>query len=191
MIRSIATVFLATVAMTASVQALEVYELAPAVTQKLVANAVHQQMTFKAGDTASYSLNIASFIQGTMVMTVKSVSPSALVIDQNMDLGTFGKQDCVETVNPATGALTSLVCNGQAQTPNQGTQTVEKESHETITVAAGTFKCIYAKLKNSSDNSESEVWINQTQVPVGGLVKTLQNTQVGQADIELTSFHAN
>ena len=192
MLRNVFSGLVLTLAMTTFAHAMEYSELMSDVAQKFVLPAVHSEIKFNAGDTAAYSLNISSFIKGTMTMTVKSVTQQQLVIDQDMDLGSFGKQSCEETLNPNTGALIKLVCNGQDQTSQQdGKQVIEQEKTDTITVAAGTFKCLYAKVKNTKDNSESEIWLAPNQIPVGGMVKTLAPSQFGQVDVELTSYHAN
>jgi hypothetical protein len=192
MLRKVLTVLVMAAGFSTAAQAIDFSGLMTDVTAKIVANSVHEQIAFKVGDEADYKLNMASFIQGTMKMTVKQSDSTALVIDQDMDLGQFGKQSCEETLNPSTGALKKLVCNGQDQsTADQGGQQVEQEKQDTITVPAGTFKCLYAKVKNTKDNSESELWLAPNQVPVGGMVKTLAPSQLGQVDVQLSSFHAN
>jgi hypothetical protein len=147
---------------------------------------------FKVGDTASYSLKIASFINGTMKMTVTSITSSALVIEQDADLGSAGKQNCQETLNPNTGALIKMMCNGQDETNQAGGNIqVEQENNQTITVAAGTFACLYIKAKQTSDNSEVELWSDTKDVPVFSMVKSNEPTQMGTAVLELTSYHRN
>ena len=192
MLRKVLTVLVLAAGFSTAAHAFDFSDLLTDVTAKMVAASVHEQISFKVGDEADYKLNMASFIQGTMKMTVKQSDSTALVIDQDVDLGQMGKQSCEETLNPSTGALKKLVCNGQDQsTADQGSQQVEQEKQDTITVPAGTFKCLYVKAKNTKDNSESELWLAPNQVPVGGMVKTLAPSQIGQVDVELSSFHAN
>jgi len=171
--------------------AMDINTLMMDLSHTVVMTSIEAGLGFKVGDTASYSLKISSFINGSMVMTVKSVSSTALVIEQDADLGFAGKQACQETINPNTGALEKMVCNGQNQSTDQGSYSVEQEKADTITVAAGTFECLYIKAKNSKDNSEIEQWAAPKKVPVFGMVKALTPSQMGTVDLELTSFKAN
>lgn len=147
---------------------------------------------WKVGDTASYKLNMGGFIQGKMVMTIKVVEPAKLVIAQDMDLGFAGKQSCEQTLNPNTGEVISIVCNGQQQQAgNQGDIEMIDSKEDTVTVPAGTFTCLYIKARNKADNSEVEQWVSPKEVPVFGMVKTIAPSQLGKVTVELTSFKRN
>jgi len=160
-------------------------------TAHMVQNAVVSNISFKVGDTAAYSLKIGSLLSGTMTMTVSSLTSTVLTIEQDTNIAGQAEK-CQETINPNTGALIKLICNGQDET-NQagGNLQVEQENNQTITVAAGTFATLYIKAKDTSNNSEIELWSDDKDVPVFGMVKTNEPTQMGTADIELTSFHRN
>jgi hypothetical protein len=106
-----------------------------------------------------------------------------------MDLGFAGKQDCDEVIDSTTGAVKSMVCNGQNQNPGDASDVEVIDSKEdTITVPAGTFTCLYIKAHSKSQNADIEQWANPKLVPVMGLVKALAPSQIGQVTVELTSF---
>jgi len=156
---------------------------------KVVVNNQETQSGFSwaVGDTANYKLSIGGFINGTMVMTIKSVAADAVVIGQDMDLGFMGKQSCDMTINPNTGETKSMVCNGQAQDPNAGGPVEVIETKEdTVTVPAGTFTCLYIKAKQGENQIEQ--WANPKLIPVAGMVKAIAASQMGPVNIELTSF---
>ena len=145
---------------------------------------------WKVGDTASYKLNIASFINGTMVMTIKALTDSEMTMGQDADLGFAGKQSCDVLIDIHNGKVKKMTCNGQDQTPAEGANDIEivetKEDH--ITVPAGAFDCIYIKAKQKSDGKEIEQWINPKLVPVTGAIKMIAPTQLGAMTVELTSY---
>src|SRR6185312_8450635 len=57
------------------------------------------------GDTAAYKLNMGGMINGTMSMTIKDVQPTTVTIEQAMDLGFAGKQDCIEVIDSTNGSV--------------------------------------------------------------------------------------
>jgi hypothetical protein len=142
---------------------------------------------FKVGDTASYKLQMG-FLPGTMVMTVTNVVPDEVTISQVMTM--LGqKQDCVEILNPNTGEMKSMTCNGQAQDSGDASDIeVIDQKEDTVTVPAGTFTCLYIKAKQKSNGNEIEQWINPSEIPVFGMAKSTMPSQMGKVVIELTSF---
>jgi hypothetical protein len=150
-----------------------------------------QGLNFKVGDQTSYNLTMASFIKGSMVMTVKSVTDSEVVITQDMDLGFLGKQNCEETIDPNTGELKKMVCNGQEQNKPEADYEVIDTKEDTIKVPAGTFTCLYIKVKNKADNTDAEQWVNPKLIPVMGLAKMTTTSQMGPVVVELKSFKKN
>jgi len=173
---------------TVSAQAYTMENLAQEVSKAIVQSAdVRSPFDFKVGDTASYKLKMG-FLPGTMVMTVKDVQPEEVTISQIMDM--MGqKQDCVQILNPNTGESKSLTCNGQAQDSGDPSDIeVVEQKEDTVTVPAGTFVCLYVKAKQKSTGNEIEQWINPSEVPVYGMVKSTSPSQMGKVVIELTSF---
>lgn len=165
----------------------------PTILQSELSNifASSEQREWKVGDSASYKLNMGGFINGSMVMTVKSYDAQGLLITQDMDLGFAGKQNCEMLIDPGTGKTKSLVCNGQNQDVGENNVEIIETKEATVTVPAGTFQAIYIKAKNNSDNSEIQQWVNPRDVPVFGLIKTIAPSQLGEVTIELTSFKRN
>lgn len=147
--------------------------------------------TFHEGDQANYKMNIASFINGTMSMTVTAVTADSVTMEQKVDM--MGQaQSCISIMNPNTGEIKSITCNGQAQNPPAaGDIEVIETKEDTVTVPAGTFQTLYVKAKQKSQNQEIEQWINPKLIPVGGMVKMNTGTQLGPMTAELTSFKKN
>jgi hypothetical protein len=175
-----------------SAQASTINNVVSDLSVQLLSNDVSAQgFNFKVGDQASYTLNMASFIKGGMVMTVKAVADEEVVISQDMDLGFLGKQACEETINPHTGEVKKMVCNGQEQNQEAGDFEVIDTKEDTVKVPAGTFTCLYIKAKNKADNTEAEQWVNPKEVPVFGLVKMKTQSQMGPVQVELKSFKKN
>ncbi len=142
------------------------------------------------GDTAKYNLK-GGIISGSMTMTIKAVSASELVIGQEVDMGFLGKQSCEMTINPQTGALVKMVCNGQNQNPgDQGAVEVIESKEDTVKVPAGTFVCLYIKAKQTTQGKETIVqqWANPKLVPVMGMVKAITPSPIGDMNLELVSF---
>jgi hypothetical protein len=163
---------------------------------------------FKAGDTAAYNmLGGLSFIPLTMTMTVKSAKVDEVVFTQEMGISLGGapgaapggqnpmSQSCDTTINPLNGQIKSIVCNGQSQPPPAMDPEVLVSKEDHVTVPAGSFDCIYMKVRNKKDNSISEQWINPQLVPLMGLVKATQSIPLFGYDIpvvlELTSSKRN
>lgn len=144
------------------------------------------------GDSAAYNLTIGGFIKGTMDSSIRSAEPNGYYwVDQVADLGFAGKQNIEVLINPATGDIKKLIVNGQEQDPpvQEDFQVIEMKE-ASITVPAGTFDAVYIKTKNDSGNV-NETWLNNDVVPVFGLVKQIAPTQMGNLDMELTSYHKN
>lgn len=171
----------------ASVQKVTVKNVAKAINAQIFANS--QINDWKVGDQASYSLVIGSFIKGSMVMGVKAYDSNGLLLTQNMDLGFAGKQNCEVLIDTSTGQTKKMTCNGQDQDPGQAGEIEVIEMKEaTITVPAGTFECAHIRAKNKKDDSEIQQWVNPTEIPVLGLIKSLMPSQFGEVNVELTSF---
>ncbi|MEK6555502.1 MAG: hypothetical protein AABZ31_09700, partial [Bdellovibrionota bacterium] len=82
-----------------------------------------------------------------------------------------------------------LIANGQKQTPpSPEDQEIVETRNETVTVAKGTFDCIYVKIKDVKSNAITEAWINMTLIPISGMAKSIVGSQMGPITIELTAF---
>lgn len=168
---------------------------APSVTEALVQvqlpgimeQARTQGLDWKVGDTASYAVDMG-FIKGSMVSSVRSVANDGIWMEQNVDLGFAGKQKMEMLIDPNTGETKKLLVNGkEQQIPKQDIEVIEiKEA--SVTVPAGTFDCIHARLKNKEDNSEINAWINPQLIPMSGLLKQVAPSQFGKVTVSLKSF---
>ncbi|OFZ18807.1 MAG: hypothetical protein A2Z20_11400 [Bdellovibrionales bacterium RBG_16_40_8] len=149
---------------------------------------IDQGLDFKVGDTADYSLS-GGIISGSMHVLVREATAEGFWIEQNMDLGFLGKQKAEILYDKNTGAILQLIVNGQKQTPpNPGDVEVVEAKPDRVTVPKGTFDCLYVKLRDKKNNSDSEAWMNMDLVPIGGLIKAVQPSQIGTITIVLTNF---
>ena len=153
----------------------------------LYAQAHTMGLDWKVGDKADYKLTMGGFIKGTSKNSIRElVGPSAWMV-QDMDLGVMGKQKMEILLNLSTGQIEKLLVNGKEQEiPDAGNMEIVEQKQANITVAAGTFDCIYIKIK--TDQGMQEAWINPQAVPMGGNLKTLADSQLGKVTQELVSF---
>ena len=157
----------------------------------VMAEARTQGLDWKVGDQNDYNLTIGGFIKGSMVMKVREVGADGIWMDQDMDLGFAGKQQAQMLIDPNTGEIKKMIVGGKEQeVPKQNVEVVEvKEAN--ITVPAGTFDCIHARLLDKDSNQETNAWINPQLIPLSGMLKTIQPSQFGQVTVELKSFKKN
>ena len=144
-------------------------------------------LNWKVGESNNYSIDMG-FIKGTMIMSVKEIAADGIWLDQNIDLGFAGKQSVQSLLDPNTGEIKKMIVNGKEEAvPKNNSEIVEvKEDH--ITVPAGTYDCIHARLKDKDTNKESNAWINPQLIPISGMLKAVQPSQLGDVTILLTSF---
>jgi hypothetical protein len=188
--------FKAMIAMMALAFSANVYAATPDATdilvtqvrQAIVAEVHTMGLDWKVGDTNNYTVDIGGFIKGTMDMDVKSIGADGMWIDQNMDLGFAGKQQVQLLIDQNTGATKKMIVNGKDQeVPKQDITVIEvKEDH--ITVPAGEFDCVHARLQDNTNKQEINMWINPQLIPMSGMLKTLQPSQMGQVTILLKAF---
>lgn len=146
-----------------------------------------QGLDWKVGDRADYSVDMG-FIKGTMVMSVASIGADGMWLTQDADLGFAGKQKMEMLIDPNTGETKKLLVNGKEQAvPKQNVEVIEVKEDK-VTVPAGTFDCIHARLKNKDDNSEINAWINPQVIPMSGLLKQVAPSQFGNVTVALKSF---
>ncbi|MGE5086831.1 MAG: hypothetical protein ACM3MG_11060 [Bacillota bacterium] len=148
-------------------------------------------LDWKVGESANYDIDMG-FIKGNMVMSVDSVGSDGIWITQDMDLGFAGKQKAQMLIDQNTGEIKKMLVNGkEQQPPKQNVEVIDaKEDH--ITVPAGTFDCIHARLKDKDQNdAEINVWLNPQLVPLSGLLKQVAPSQFGTVTVSLTSFKKN
>lgn len=138
------------------------------------------------GDFADYNLD-GGFITGTMHMFVREKVSQGTWIQQDLDLSLFGKQR-VEVLYDSEGRILELLVNGEKQNPpDPNDMEIVETRHDTVTVPKGQFDCMWVKMHSKSQNTDSQVWVNQS-VAVSGMVKSIQPNQMGEITIELTDF---
>lgn len=157
---------------------------------KVVSSTVEAQnlINWKQGDTNSYDLNMG-FIKGSMVQTVREITSEGIWMDQNMDLGFAGKQTASQLIDPATGEIKKFIVNGKEEKiPEQGEQEILEATESKVSVPAGSFECIFVKIKDTKSGDITEAWINPEKVSIGGMLKVIQPSQLGKITISLKSF---
>lgn len=143
----------------------------------------------KKGDEANYKVDM-SIIKGSMKMLVMDVVAEGIWIQQLVDLGFAGKQDIQQLIDPSTGQIKKMIVNGKEQAPPAaGNQEIIETKEDTVTVPAGTFTCLYVKVKVTQDGKaqEAQQWVNPKLVAVFGMVKMITASQFGPVTVELTS----
>lgn len=157
---------------------------------QLMSSVHNMGLNWKVGDQNNYSLDMG-FIKGGMVMTVNSIGDDGIWLDQDMDLGFAGKQQAKALIDPNTGEVKKLIVNGKEQEiPKQNVEIVETKEDK-ITVPAGTFDCIFVRLHDKDNNNDIQTWINPREIPISGMLKTIQPGQFGDVTLLLKSFKKN
>lgn len=179
-------------ALTVQAQAVEsnVFEIVRNTQQtSVMAEARTQGLDWKVGDQNDYNLTIGGFIKGSMVMKVREVGADGIWMDQDMDLGFAGKQQASMLIDPNTGEIKKMIVGGKEQeVPKQNVEVISV-TEDKITVPAGTFECIHAVIKDKDNNQETNAWINPELIPLSGMLKTIQPSQMGEVNVELKSFN--
>lgn len=147
-------------------------------------------LDWKVGDTASYSVDMG-FIKGSMISSVRSIGADGIWMDQNVDLGFAGKQKMETLIDPNTGAVKKMLVNGKEQAPPKQDIEVIEMKEDRITVPAGTFDCIHARLKDKESNKEINAWINPQVIPMSGMIKQVAPSDLGNVTIVLKSYKKN
>lgn len=162
-------------------------EVVSQIQQDLITNSTHRIPGWKVGDTANYNMDMG-FIQGTMTMTIASIGEEGIWLNQDMDLGFAGKQKVETLLDAQTGEVKKILINGkEEEVPVQDIEILE-DKMDTVTVPAGTYECLYLKIRDKQNDSESEVWSSLQEVPISGMVKSIQPSPLGSVTVELTSF---
>ena len=139
------------------------------------------------GDSCDYQLSGGMF-QGTMHSFVRESTADGIWVEQDFDLGMMGKQKIEALYDKQTGKVLKLLANGQEQAiPDASKMKVVETRQESLTVPAGTFQSMYLKIHDSDKNTDTETWITKT-VGVGGMIKTIAPSPLGNLTLELTAF---
>jgi hypothetical protein len=160
-------------------------------TQQMVMSDVDALVEFKVGDFNLYNLK-AGVIRGSIKMACTAVNGNEVTLQQDADLGFLGKQSCTIVMDISTGETKSLVCNGQSQEPGKpGDFELIEMKEDKIRVPAGEFQCVYIKAKEKTKNEIIQQWANPSQIPLGGMIKAITPSQMGEVVLELKQFKKN
>lgn len=157
--------------------------------QIVMSDAGTMGLNLKKGDEANYKIDM-SIIQGTMKILVMDIVAEGIWIQQLVDLSFAGKQDIQQLIDPNTGEIKKTIVNGKEQAPQKaGNTEVIETKEDTVTVPAGTFTCLYVRVKVTTDGQtqEAQQWVNPKEVAVFGLVKMITQSQLGPVTVALTS----
>lgn len=168
-------------------------ELAVASAQPVIQSALVQSqvsataLKWKVGDKADYKM-AGGILNGTVKSFVREDLGSEIWVQQDMDMGFLGKQKVEILFDKATGQVKKLLANGQEQSlPDTSNIEIVETKEASVTVPAGTFDAIYAKIKDKSNDQIQEAWINPQEVPINGMVKAIADSQLGKITQELTA----
>ncbi|MCB0355569.1 MAG: hypothetical protein KDD40_01090 [Bdellovibrionales bacterium] len=145
-------------------------------------------LEWKVGDNTQHNINMG-FVSGTMDSKVREETSEGFWMEQNMDLGFLGQQLVEIHINKNTGEIIEMIVNGQKQSPpDNNSQEIVDMQEANVTVPAGTFDCVFLKIRDNSNNQESQAWLNPTVIPMTGMIKLIQPSQFGEVVLELTGF---
>ncbi len=144
-------------------------------------------LDWKVGDRATYKLDMGGFLKGSSNNYVSQDTGTGFWIVQEIDL-MFQKQKVETLINKATGQIEKMLVNGQEQSIPKVESEVLEMKEARVTVAAGTFDCIYVKIRDKSDGKISEAWINPQVVPMSGTLKAVADSPLGKVVQEVTSM---
>jgi hypothetical protein len=144
-------------------------------------------LKWKVGDKADYKM-AGGILNGSVKSFVREDNGAEIWVQQDMDMGFLGKQKVEILFDKATGQVKKLLANGQEQQlPSASNVEVVETKEDRVTVPAGTFDAIYAKVKDRSNGQIQEAWINPQEVPITGMVKAIADSQLGKINQELTA----
>lgn len=157
--------------------------------QAVMDQAEIQALDWKVNDRGNYKIDMG-FLQGTMVMHVREWVSEGPWVEQNVDM--MGQQQKVEILfDKNDGSILRLLVNGEKQEIPESNVEIEDMREANITVPAGTFDCIYVKIKDVDKNETSEAWINPEQIPISGMLQNKAPSQFGTVTLQLTEFLKN
>ena len=140
------------------------------------------------GDTCDYKLNMGGFLNGTMKMYVREIGADGMWIVQEVDM-MIQKQTVEMLLDTATGEVKKVLVDGREQSLPESDPEIIEQKEASVTVPAGTYQAIYLKIKDNAQNGAiNEMWVNPRDIPISGMLKSIQDSQLGKVTIELVSF---
>lgn len=164
--------------------------------QGLDALSIHQALlpslttgiiNWKVGQSLDHNITVMG-MEGTMHTQVASETDKGFWL--NTDIAISGMNQKVEThISKEDGTVIEIRINGEKSEPQPPPEMEVQEMKEAkITVPAGAFDCTYAKLKDLKTQDISEVWMNQKQIPINGMLKLKAAQRGTEIVAELTKF---
>lgn len=146
-------------------------------------------INWKVGDTAEYEVSVGGMGKlGGMVKSVTSIdeSKNALWVKQDTDL--MGQKDVSEMLmSRSDGKILKYVHNGkEEQLPDESIEIVKTENAE-VDVPAGHFKSLHI-VANTKQVKGVEVWMNQRDTVMDGMLKQTMPVQFGTVEVALAKF---
>lgn len=170
----------------AGIQTIQVQSVLKAVVPQAVSPMA--VLNWKVNDSCDYNLK-GGIMNGTLHMFVREEAAQGYWVQQDVDLGFLGKQKVEALYDKGNGQVLELRVNGEKQDiPSQEDMEIVESRRESVTVPKGTFDSIYLKMRDKKKNDETQLWVNPTLIPIAGMLKTVQGSQMGDISIELTNF---
>lgn len=142
---------------------------------------------WRVGDYAHYDLDLGFLGKGTLKKLVESDTKEALWV--TIDIKTpMGEQNVKALIRKSDGKTLKLIVDGKEQEVQEPNIEIIEQRPEKITVPAGTFRAIYLKVKDKTQNVLIEAWINPLEITVGGVAKSIVKKDFLTMTTELTKF---
>ena len=94
-----------------------------------------------------------------------------------------------QTPAPRRAEVKKVLVDGREQSLPESDPEIIEQKEANVTVPAGTYQSIYLKIKDNAQNGAiSEMWVNPRDIPISGMLKSIQDSQLGKVTIELVSF---
>jgi hypothetical protein len=155
--------------------------------QKVITSNLTGIINWKVGQELHNKIGVMG-LEGTMDIVVSDETQVGFWLTQDMSIA--GQQmNSKALISKEDGTILELEVNGEKQTPPEAPEMeIQETKEETITVEAGTFKCLYANLKDLKTNEITEIWLNQKEIPINSAAKMITHQQGMEITSELVSF---
>ena len=142
---------------------------------------------WKVGDSVTYSMDLGFFGTGELVKKVTSDEGEAIWVTTESKMP-MGQQEVKTLHRKSDGKVLKMLVDGKEQAYDEPKIKILDQRPEEVTVPKGTFKSIYLKVRDETQEADIEVWINPIDIPVGGIVKTVIQKDFITATMEMTDF---
>lgn len=157
------------------------------VQQALLPSFTTQLIYWEVGQKMNHKISVMG-MEGSMATEVKKETEVGFWLNQDVSIA--GQEQKVQLlISKEDGTIVEMIVNGQKQTPPE-TPEVEilEQKSASISVPAGTFDCVFAKIKDVSTENVTDIWLNQKLIPINGMLKMITTQQGMEIVAELVSF---